>query len=214
MLVISGTTTVNYTNDGGIPPSSPASTSTIRRRSSGWSPIAAAAPMSVASTWSDESRETETLGGRFALTWGDDKLNLKMGGCVRRSVARHPSAGNDAAVAGRGLRWQSEHLRAGAERTATVPWRARRRDRPGRTAIAAAAGTAQALSVSDLRCLRRLAHSERSVPSYLRPTQYGFVTVDWDAFARDSNYDAVHDADRRIRRHADDGELGFDHPRR
>ena len=28
----------------------------------------------------DEKRETETMGGRFALTWGDDKLNLKMGG--------------------------------------------------------------------------------------------------------------------------------------
>jgi TonB-dependent receptor len=25
----------------------------------------------------------------------------------------------------------------------------------------------------------------------LRPTQYGFVTVDWDAFARDSNFDAL-----------------------
>ena len=30
-----------------------------------------------------EKRETETTGGRFAVTWGDDDLNLKVGGCLR-----------------------------------------------------------------------------------------------------------------------------------
>ena len=28
----------------------------------------------------DEQRRTETMGGRFAVTWGEDALNLKVGG--------------------------------------------------------------------------------------------------------------------------------------
>ncbi len=32
-----------------------------------------------------------------------------------------------------------------------------------------------------------------AVPGLLTPTQYGFVSVDWDAFRAASNYDAIHD---------------------
>ena len=51
------------------------------------------------------------------------------------------------------------------------------------------------------------------MPSYLRPTQYGFVTVDWDALRRDSNYDAVRAAALGSGRDAVDGQLGFDRRR-
>ena len=78
MLVISGAATVNYTNDGGIPqitsttsPNNPANFHWLVTDRGGTDVGRVNAPV--------EERETETTGGRFALTWGGDDLNLKFG---------------------------------------------------------------------------------------------------------------------------------------
>ena len=80
VLVISPATTMTYTNDGGIPTLN-SSLDMNNPASFGWIANDRGALGEVGRTdMVDESRETETMGGRFALTFGDDKLNLKVGG--------------------------------------------------------------------------------------------------------------------------------------
>lgn len=78
VLVISGAATINYTNNGGIPqitsatsPNDPANFHWLVTDRGGTDVGRVNVPV--------EKRETETTGGRFALTWGDDALSLRAG---------------------------------------------------------------------------------------------------------------------------------------
>ncbi len=115
----------------------------------------------------DEKRETETIGGRFALTFGDDKLNVKVGGAydeVSRDIR---------AVLANTQQWQNavcggnpSEFSAGTEFAAAVR-RARHR-RP----------TAYPRGLARHRLHRRISPPltwggslipKAAVPSYLRP---------------------------------------------
>ena len=96
MLVISGAATVNYTNDGGIPqitsatsPNDPANFHWLVTDRGGTDVGRVNVPV--------EKRETETTGARFAVTWGGDDLNLKMGAAYDEVSRDIRPLGNDSA---------------------------------------------------------------------------------------------------------------------
>ena len=181
---------MNYTNDGGIPQI----TSTVDINNPAnfhWLVTDRGGTDVGRVNVQDEERETETTGGRFAVTWGDDQLNLKMGGAYDEVSRDIRPFGNDAAWQAAACGGNPASLRAPAQRSASVP-----RADGGEIAAANTPRSPLAKRSRIRRTLPTAAHSfpNAAVPGYLRPTQYGFVTVDWDAFARDSNYAAVHDA--------------------
>jgi TonB-dependent receptor len=181
VLFISDTTTVSYSNDGGDIPTIASSVDLNDPNSWQWLITDRGGTDVGRLNLQDEFRETETTGGRLALTWGDDAFNVKAGGAydeLSRDIRPH---GGDA-------QWQAgvcggnpSSIQFGAN--AQPPCR-------GETAaeIAPGVGTtypgyAQPYTGSLI--------PNAAVPSYLRPTQYGIATVNWDQFRRDSNYDAV-----------------------
>lgn len=190
VLVISGAATVNYTNDGRVPritssvsPNDPANFHWTVSDRGGIDVGRVNVPV--------EERESETTGGRFALTWGDEKLNLK-GGAAYDEVSR------DIRPRGADPQWQAaacggnpSNFQAGPN--AQPPCR-------GETAAGVAATNAAALLANPTAAPPYPLYGspyagslipDAAVPNYLRATQYGFVTVDWDAFARDSNFHAI-----------------------
>jgi TonB-dependent receptor len=193
VLVISGAATVNYTN-GRIPqitssasPNDPANFHWLvsdRGRASATDAGIDVGRVNVPI----ENRETETTGGRFALTWGGDELNLSVGAAYDEVSRDIRPLANDPAWSAAACGGNPSNF--APQPNAQPPCR-------GQTAAEIAAANAAAvaagqtppyptyLNYSDSLIL------DSAVPSYLRPTQYGFVTLDWDAFARDSNYDAI-----------------------
>ena len=181
VLVISDTATVNYTNNGEIP--TMASAVDINDPANFQWLVTDRAGTDVGRVnVQDEERDTETMGGRFAVTWGDDQLNLKMGGAydeVSRDIRPY---GNDA-------QWSAGVC--GGNGTFALPPNGQPPCR-GETAAEITAGAGGYPDYSAPYGGSLIPNA--AVPSYLRPSQYGFVTVDWNAFSRDSNYAAVHDA--------------------
>lgn len=187
VLVISGAATINYTNNGGIPqitsatsPNDPANFHWLVTDRGGTDVGRVNVPV--------EKRETETSGGRFALTWGDDDLSLRAGAAYDKVSRDIRPLGNDPAWSAAVCGGDPSNFALGPN--AQPPCR-------GQTAAqiaeanAAAALAGQALpyptylNYGDSRIL------DSEVPGYLRGTQYGFVTVNFDDFARDSNFDAL-----------------------
>ncbi len=190
VLVISGAATVDYVNDGGIPritssvsPNDPANFNWLVTDRGGTDVGRVNVPV--------EERETQTQGGRFSLTWGDEKLNLKAG-------AAYDEVSRDIRPRGADPQWQAAVCGGNPQNLALQP-----NAQPpcrGETADGAAATNAAALLANPTAAPPYPLYAapytgslipDAAVPGYLRPTQYGFVTVDWDAFARDSNFHAI-----------------------
>ena len=107
VLAITGPTTVQFAHDGGVPSiessvnvNDPASFQWLVTNRGGGGEIGRVDLV-------DEARETETLGGRTSMTWGDEKLNLKVGGSwdeTSRDIRPLANTGQwQAAVCGGGI---------------------------------------------------------------------------------------------------------------
>jgi TonB-dependent receptor len=178
VALITGAATVNYTNDGQIPQFSssidvndPANFHWLVTDRGGTDVGRVNVPV--------EKRETETQGGRFALTWGEDTLNLKVGGAYDEISRDIRPSGNDAMWQAAACGGNPSNFQLGPN--SQPPCR-------GETAAqisAAAPGTYPGFAGPYNGSLI----PDSALPNYLSPTQYGFVTVDWDAFARDTDFE-------------------------
>jgi TonB-dependent receptor len=182
VLLLTQPSTVTYTNDGGIP-SIQSNIDLNSPASYGWLVTNRGGNSEVGRTdLVDEKRETDTKGGRLALTWGDAALNLKVGGAydvVSRDI--RPLANSQL--------WQNQACGGNPSVNVLAP-----NTEPacrGETAAQIAPG------VNGYPTYASYSGSlipNGAVPNYLRPTDAGFVFVDWDQFRKDSGYDAAHAA--------------------
>jgi TonB-dependent receptor len=187
VLVISGAATVNYTNNGGIPsitsatsPNDPANFHWLVTDRGGTDVGRVNVPV--------EERETETTGGRFALTWGGDDLNLKFG-------AAYDEVTRDIRPTGADPQWSAAACGGNPSNFALQP-----NGQPpcrGQTSAEIAAANAAAVAAGQPPPYPTYLNYGNSlildgaVPGYLHSTQYGFVSVDFDRFANDSNFHAI-----------------------
>jgi TonB-dependent receptor len=138
-----------------------------------------------------EKRETQTAGGRFSVTWGDDTLNLKAGGSYDEVSRDIRPLGNDPA-------WSA--AACGGDPSNFAPQPNAQPPCRGDTAAQIAAANAAAIAAGQAPPYPTYLNyagsliSDAAVPNYLRGTQYGFVTVNWDAFRRDSDFEAIQNA--------------------
>lgn len=142
----------------------------------------------------DERRETETKGIRGDLTWGDDRLNLKVGGAYD-DVSRRIRAFDNSQY------WQNAVC--GNRPSVNLPSPNTQPPCNGLNAPGAAPagyptypayGTGfTSGSTGPVTYLGSLIPNA-SVPSFLKPGPSGFVTVDWDKFKAASQYDTFHNA--------------------
>lgn len=180
VLVISDTTTATYIN-GEIP----SITSTVDINNPAnfqWLTTDRAGTDVGRVNMQDEKRNTETLGGRFAVTWGDDQLNLKMGAAYDEISRDIRPYGNDAM-------WSAATCGGNPSNFELSPnaQPACRGETAGQITAGVNGYPAYAAPFGGSLI------PNAAVPNYLRSTRYGFVTTDWSAFRRDSNYDAIHD---------------------
>ncbi|RJF90840.1 TonB-dependent receptor [Sphingomonas cavernae] len=140
----------------------------------------------------DERRKTETKGVRGNLTYGDEELNLRVGGAYDDISRRIRAFDNSQA-------WQNavcgNNPNVFLPNPNTQP-QCRGLNAPG----GAAAGdpTYPLLGSGFSAGMGPLVYQgslipTAALPSYLRAGPSGFVTVDWDRFKADTNYDAFHD---------------------
>ncbi len=194
MLLVSQPATVTYTNNGGIP-SIESDLDVNDPANFGWMTTNRGGGNEVGRTdLVDEARKTETTGGRFAVTWGEDELNLKFGGAwdeVSRDI--RPLANSQ--------QWQN--AACGGNPSVFVPGPNTQPACRGEDAslitpgvngypVYAGLGTGYSAGLGPLTYGGSLVPNS-AVPGLLHPTQYGFVSVDWPAFRAASNYDAIHD---------------------
>ncbi len=123
-----------------------------------------------------EERKTETQGGRFSLTWGDDDLNLKVGGS-------YDEVSRDIRPLTNTQQWQNAVC--GGNPSVFVPAPNTQPSCRGETAAEVTPGSN---NYPTYLSYNGSLIPNAAVPNYLRPTSYGFVSVDWGSFARDSSY--------------------------
>ncbi len=142
----------------------------------------------------DERRTTETKGARANVTWGDESLNLKVGGAwddvSRRIRAYDNSQAWQNAVCGNNpsVFLPSPNTQppcAGLNQPGAAP--AGYPTYPGYGTGFTAGRTGGVTYAGSLIPTASLAN-------YLKPGKFGFLTVDWDKFKTDSKYDQFHDA--------------------
>lgn len=142
----------------------------------------------------DERRETETKGVRGNLTWGDDTLNLKVGGAYddvsRRIRAYDNSQAWQNAVCGNNPSVfvpspNTQPPCAGLNQPGAAP--AGYPTYPG-YGTGFTAGQAGGVTYGGSLI------PNSAFANYLKPGKFGFLTVDWDKFKADSKYDQFHDA--------------------
>ncbi len=111
----------------------------------------------------NERRVTKTKGAHLDTTFGDETLNLKVGGAY--DTARRSIIALDNSPA-----WQQ--------------------------AVCGGGGTFQPAPAPQPACNGQAgsAVTQSQLASYLRPGPDGYITVDWDAFKKATNYDAFSDA--------------------
>jgi TonB-dependent receptor len=191
VLVLTQPTTVTYTNDGSGNPvinssldlNDPANYTWLIENRNGGSETGRV-------DLTAQKRKTETAGGRFALTWGDTDLNLKFGASYD-DVSRDIRPLNNTQ--------QLQNAVCGGNPTSFVAAPNTQPPCRGLSASEIAAVNAAALAANPTGAPPFPVYNtyqgslipNSAVPGYLRPTEYGFVTVDWASFARDSNYDAI-----------------------
>jgi len=183
MLVItpaSSGVTVNYTNDGGIPDVMSTNVDLNNPASFVWN--------GGRVNMQDEKRETETKGGRTSLTWGDDKLNVKLGGAyddVTRAIVPYDNSGP----------WQNAIC--GGNPSQNIPGPNSQPPCNGLNTLYPAYpayGTGYTAGLPPLTRSGSLI-PQSSLANYLMPGPEGFITANWDAVVRDSNYNQFHDAE-------------------
>ena len=176
--------TVDYTNDGGVP-----NISTNVDLNNPANFVWAGGRVNI----QDERRHTETRGARWNLRWGQDNLNLRVGGAyddVRRRIRAFDNSqawqnavcGNQPSVFLPGPNTQPQC------RGLDLPGAAQPGD-PTYPAYGTGFTAGQTGPVTYLGSLI----PQAQLASYLRPGPSGFITVDWRRFAADSNYDQFHD---------------------
>lgn len=142
---------------------------------------------------SDERRVNETKGVRGALTWGDERLNIQLGGnyddVSRRIRGFDNSQAWQNAVCGGNPNVfvpgpNSQPICVGAE--SVVPGSTGYPNYPGYGTGYTAGQTGPVTYGGSLVPVGQL-------PNFLMPGRAGFVTVDWDKFRKASNYDTFHD---------------------
>lgn len=142
----------------------------------------------------DERRTTETKGARANLTWGDESLNVKVGGAYddvsRRIRAYDNSQAWQNAVCGNNpsVFLPSPNTQppcAGLNQPGAAP--AGYPTYPGYGTGYTAGKTGGVTYAGSLI-------PNASFANYLKPGKFGFLTVDWDKFKTDSKYDQFHDA--------------------
>lgn len=181
VLLISDTTTVNFTNNGGDKPTISPSINLNDPNSWQWLVTDRGGTDVGRVNLQIEDRETETTGGRFALTWGDSAFSVS-GGAAYDEVSR------DIRPSGADGQWSAVACGGSPANFQLAP-----NTQPpcrGDTAAqvsAAAPGTYPTYAAPYNGSLIPSA----AVPSFLRSTGFGVASVNWDAFRRASNYDAV-----------------------
>jgi TonB-dependent receptor len=194
VLAITGPSTVTYTNNGGIPDiqsgvdvNNPASFQWMVTNRGGGSEVGRVDMV-------DEERKTETLGGRTALTYGDEKLNLKVG-------LAWDETSRDIRPLSNTQQWQNAVC--GGNPNVFVPAPNSQPGCRGETAGQITPGVNNypnypGLGTGYSSGAPALSYGGSLVPNagvagLLESSQYGFVSVDWDAFRAASNYDAIHE---------------------
>ncbi len=177
--------TVTYKNNGGVP--SIASNANVNDPASfGWP--------GGRVNMQDERRETETKGLRGALTWGGDNLNLKFGGAYddvsRRIEAFDNTQAWQNAVCGNNpsVFLPSPNTQPpcnGLNQPGAAP--AGYPTYPGYGAGFTAGQTGAITYAGSLI-------PNSAIAGYMKPGSFGFVTLDWDRFRKDSQYDRFHDS--------------------
>jgi TonB-dependent receptor len=135
----------------------------------------------------EEFRNTETKGFKSNLTWGDKSFNIKTGIAyddISRNIrARDNSGAWQAAVCG-----NNPNVWVAGPNSGGVPG-CNGTNAPGSAAaVYPGFGTGYTAGRTDtLTFLGSLIPSSK-LANYLSPGPSGFITVDWDKFAKDSNY--------------------------
>jgi TonB-dependent receptor len=175
--------TVNYTNNGGIP-TIDSSLDLNDPRNFGW----AGGRVNM----QDEERETETKGTRASLTFGDSALSVTVGGAYDDVERRIQAFDNSQA-------WQNAVCGNNPNVSLQAP-----NTQPACNGLVAP-GSAPAgfptypgLGTGFTTGFPALNYQGSLIPqaalvNYLRPGP-GFITANWDSFARDSQYAAFHNA--------------------
>ncbi len=180
VLFISDTSTVTYSNRGGDIPKITSSVDLNDPNSWQWLVTDRGGVDVGRVNLQDERRETETMGGRFALTWGDSAFAVKAG-------AAYDELSRDIRPFGADGQWQAQVCGGNPANYLLAP-----NSQPpcrGDTAAQIAGGVNGYPTFGAPYAGSLIANS--AVPSYLRPTGHGIATVNWSQFARDSNYAAV-----------------------
>ena len=178
--------TVTYANNGGIP-SITSNVDLNNPASFGWT---GGGRVNI----QDERRKYLTKGVRGDLTWGGDKLNVKIGGnyddISRRIAAFDNSQAWQNAVCGDNpsVFVPSPNAQPACDGLNTPTPPANYPTYPGYGTGFTAGKTGPVTYGGSLVPAAQLA-------SYLKPGPDGFVTVDWNKFKQGSNYDAFHDAE-------------------
>ncbi|WP_066797811.1 TonB-dependent receptor [Sphingomonas soli] len=142
----------------------------------------------------DERRRTETKGVRGDLTWGDDRLNLKVGGAYDDVSRRIRAFDNSQA-------WQNAVC--GNRPSVNLPGPNTQPPCNGLNAPGAAPagyptypayGTGYTAGAAGPVTYLGSLVPNAALSGVLRPGPSGFITVDWDKFKAASQYDAYHDA--------------------
>ncbi|RAK51333.1 TonB-dependent receptor [Phenylobacterium deserti] len=141
----------------------------------------------------DEERETETKGARANLTWGDDAFNVRFGGAYddvsRRITAFDNSQAWQNAVCGNNPNVflpspNSQPPCEGLNAPGVIP--TGYPTYPG-YGTGFSAGASGPISYAGSLIPNSV------VSSYLQPSDFGFVTLDWNRFRADSRYQQFHD---------------------
>lgn len=163
--------TVTYANDGGVPVID-SSTDLNDPANFGW----AGGRVNI----QNETRETETAGARFDLTWGNSDLSLKFGGAyddVSRKIVPYDNS----------QAWQNAICGGNPNVILPSP-----NPQPNCTGVDTGFPEYPAYGTGFSAGFPPFAWQGSLIPqstlvNYLRPGP-GFITADWNALARDSNY--------------------------
>jgi TonB-dependent receptor len=178
--------TVTYANDGGIP-TIDSNVDLNNPASFGW---AGGGRVNI----QDERRKYLTKGVRGDLTWGDDKLNVKVGGTYD-DISRRISAYDNSQA------WQNAVC--GDNPSVFVPTPNAQPACEGLNVAGAAPagyptypgyGTGYTSGQTGPVTYGGSLVPASQLANYLMPGRDGYVTVDWDKFKQATNYDQFHDS--------------------
>ncbi|MET0534984.1 MAG: TonB-dependent receptor, partial [Steroidobacter sp.] len=188
VLLISDTTTVNFSNNGGDRPSITSSVDLNDPNSWQWLVSDRGGQDVGRVNLQIEDRETKTTGGRFAVTWGDSAFSVSGGGA-------YDEISRDIRPTGADAQWQAVACGGSPTNFRLAP-----NTQPacrGETAaqIAPLVGAQVFPNVIPYPTYAGpyggSLITNAAVPGYLRSTGRGVATVNWDQLRRASNYDAL-----------------------